>query len=347
MYPFFIRINAKAHHHQPGCSRSGCFHPDGFARDQQPLRCRPETRLRVQEAVARLGYQPNAIARGLASRRSRTLGLITTDFTDYSFTQVVTGAEAEAHKDDYFFMLGSASCDPEDEPKYLRLLTERHVEGVLFARLGGQDDLENLMSNLEKREVAVVTTGSHRPETPFAQVDINNQEGGYKATHCLLQNGHTQIACITGPLSAQSAFDRTQGYRQAMAEAGIACQPQLVVEGEYTHRSGYSAMKIILASGQPFTALFAESDRMAIGALSALHEAGRRVPEDISVVGYDDIPEAEFANPPLTTLRQPMEAVGAAAARLLIKMVEDPEAAAEQILFETELVWRASVAPCQ
>jgi DNA-binding LacI/PurR family transcriptional regulator len=274
------------------------------------------------------------------------LGLITTDFTDYSFTQVVTGAEAEAHKYDYFFMLGSASCDPEDEPKYLRLLTERHVEGVLFARLGSQDDLDSLISNLEKREVPMVTTGSHRPESPFAQVDVNNREGGYKATRCLIQNGHSQIACITGPLSSQSAYDRTKGFKQTLAEAGIACQPQLIAEGDYTHRSGYLAMKKILAGGQPFTALFAQNDRMAIGAISALHESGRRVPEDVSVIGYDDIPEAEFANPPLTTIRQPMEAVGAAAARLLIKMVEEPESSIEQVLFETELVWRASVAPC-
>jgi LacI family transcriptional regulator len=307
----------------------------------------PETRQRVQEAIARLGYQPNAIARGLASRRSRTLGLITTDFTDYSFTQVVTGAEAEAHQHDYFFMLGSASCDPEDEPKYLRLLTERHVEGVLFARLGSQEDLEHLMNNLEKRGVPVVTTGSHRLESPFAQVDVNNREGGYKATQYLIQNRHIQIACITGPLSSQSAFDRTEGFRQALAEAGITVQPQLIAEGDYTHRSGYLAMKKILASGQPFTALFAQNDRMAIGAISALHEIGQHVPEDISVVGYDDIPEAEFANPPLTTIRQPMEAVGAAAARLLIKMVEDSESSVEQVLFDTELVWRASVAPCQ
>jgi LacI family transcriptional regulator len=306
----------------------------------------PETRQRVQEAVVRLGYQPNAIARGLASRRSRTLGLITYDFNDYSFTQVVTGAEAEAHKANYFFMLGNAICDPQEEPQYLRLLTERHVEGVLFARLGNQDDMEHL-SNLHINGVPVVTTGYHRPGTPFAMVDVNNQEGGYKATGCLLKNGHSQIACITGPMNSQAAFDRHQGYMQALAEAGIAYQPYLVDEGDYSHRSGYQAMARLLAGGHPFTALFAQNDRMAIGAISALHTAGRRIPEDISVVGYDDFPEAQFSNPPLTTIRQPMEAVGAAAARLLIKMVEDPDATAEQVLFETELVWRGSVAPCR
>jgi LacI family transcriptional regulator len=306
----------------------------------------PETRQRVQEAINRLGYQPNAIARGLASSRSRTLGLITYDFNDRSFTQVVTGAEAEAHRYDYFFMLGNASCDPTDEPKYLRLLSERHVEGVLFARQGSPNDLEHL-SNLQKSGVPVVTTGYHQPGIPLATVDVNNQEGGRKATECLLRNGHVHIAAITGPLSSQSACDRDLGYRLALESAGIVANPQLVAEGDYSHRSGYLAMKQILSAGCPFTALFAHNDRMAIGAISALGEAGLRAPEDVSVVGYDDIPEAEFANPPLTTIHQPMVDVGAAAARLLIKMVEDPGAAPEQILFETELVWRSSVIPCK
>ena len=306
----------------------------------------PETRQRVQAAIDRLGYQPNAIARGLASHRSRTLGLITYDFNDYSFTQVVTGAEAEAHKSGYFFMLGNASCDPQDEPKYLRLLTERHVEGVLFARQGNQDDLEHLL-DLQINGVPVVTTGYHRPGRPFAMVDVNNQEGGQKATACLLNNGHTHIATITGPLNSQSAGDRMQGYRQALNAAGIAFQPELVAEGDYSHRSGYQAMQQLLAVGHPFTALFAQNDRMAIGAICALQEAGWRVPGDISVVGYDDIPEAEFSNPPLTTIRQPIVEVGAAAARLLITMIENPDATPEQVLFDTELIRRSSETPYQ
>jgi LacI family transcriptional regulator len=305
-----------------------------------------ETRQRVQEAIQRLGYQPNAIARGLASRRSRTLGLITYDFNDYSFTQVVTGAEAEAHQHDYFFMLGNASCDPSDEPKYLRLLSERHVEGVLFARQGCQGDMDHL-ANLQESGVPVVTTGYHQLGIPYAMVDVNNQDGGRKATECLIQNGHTRIASITGPLSSQSAADRDRGYRIALESTGIGHDPQLVAEGDYSHRSGFLAMQQILSSACPFTALFAHNDRMAIGAISALRKAGLRVPEDVSVVGYDDIPEAEFANPSLTTVRQPMVAVGAAAARLLIKMVEDPELTPEQVLFETELVWRSSVVSLQ
>lgn len=303
-----------------------------------------ETRQRVQEVVARLGYQPNAIARGLASQRSRTLGLVTYDFADYFFTQVVTGAEQEARAQNYIFMLGSTNCGQGDEPKYLRLLTERHVEGVLFARAGSYDDNQHLQ-NLQETGVPVVTTGYYLPDASFTVIDINNIEGGHKGVDFLIQNGHRQIAMITGPNYIKSVDDRSKGYQQALERAGIPYDPDLVVEGNWLHRSGYQAMKYLLATGKEFSALFAQNDRMAIGAISALHQAGLRVPEDISIVGYDDIPEAEFAGPPLTTVRQPMIEVGQLAARLLIQHINNPSAAPTQVLLDTELIIRSSVAP--
>jgi len=304
----------------------------------------PQTRQRVQEAINRLGYQPNAIARGLASRRSRTLGLVTYDFNDYAFTQVVTGAEEVAHQHGYFFMLGNSKCDPCEEPKYLRLLTQRHVDGVLFARLAGLD-VQEFLNLLANSSVPVVVTGYHRRDLPISVVDVDNQAGARQAVEYLLENGHRQIACITGPLSAQSAIDRLAGYRQALENTGISYNPHWVVEGNFTARSGYLAMQKLFQTDRQFTAIFSHNDRMAIGALSALHQAGLRVPEDISIIGYDDIPEAEFANPPLTTIRQNMVEIGAAAARLLIHLVENPGAAAEQVLLGTQLVLRQSVHP--
>jgi LacI family transcriptional regulator len=148
---------------------------------------------------------------------------------------------------------------------------------------------------------------------------------------------------ITGPTDWKSVSDRSQGYLQALESAGITADPNLIVRGEsWLHRSGYEAMQELLRSKRPFTALFAHNDRMARGAIGALHEAGLRVPQDVSIVGYDDIPEAEFSDPPLTTIRQPMQEVGKAAARLLIQMVEDSQATPQQILFDTELVIRSS-----
>ncbi len=301
-----------------------------------------ETRQRVQKIIDNLSYQPYAIARGLATKRTYTLGLIASDFADYWFAQVVTGAEAEAHKHGYFFMLASTESNPQDEPKFLRLLTERHVEGILFVRANCPSDLDHLR-NLQYSGVPVVSTGFYLPNSELSFIEVNNADGGQKATQYLLSLGHKRIAMITGPTELNSVKDRTRGYFQALEAAQIAPDPALVVSGEtWLHRSGYAAMKELLRRGTQFTAVFAHNDRLAKGAISALDEAGMQVPRDVSIIGYDDIPEAEFGNPPLTTIRQPMKEVGEAAANLLIRLIEDANATPQQKLFNTELVIRSS-----
>jgi LacI family transcriptional regulator, galactose operon repressor len=304
----------------------------------------PETRKRVQEIIENLGFQPYAIARGLASKRTYTLGLISPDFTDFWFAQVATGAEAEAHAHGYFFMLGTTGLNPQDEPKFLRLLTERHVEGILFIRAEHLKDFEHLR-NLQQSGIPVVTTGFYLPGSEFSFIEVDNLAGARQATQHLLNLGHRQIAMLTGPRGLNSVENRSQGYLQALESAGVAPNPELIIQGQsWWHRAGYDGTQALLSKQVPFTALFAHNDRLARGAMLALNEAGLKVPQDISIVGYDDIPEAEFADPPLTTIRQPMRAVGQAAAQLLIKLIEDPSAAPQQLLFNTELVSRSSCA---
>ena len=302
-----------------------------------------ETRQRVQEVIAQLGYRPSALARGLSSQRTRTLGLITADFSDYFFTQVIAGAEAEARQYGYRFMLGSTERNPEDEPEYIRLLTEHHVDGILFARPSTEPDNRYLV-NLLRDGVPVVTTAYHIPGEALTVIDVDNVDGGRQATRCLLEHGHRQIAMITGPGSWKSVHDRTEGYVKAIESAGMSFDAGLVAAADWSFRSGYQAAQELLARGKSFSALFAHNDQMAIGALRALREAGRRVPEDIAVVGYDDIPMAEYCEPPLTTIRQPMREVGAVATRLLIQAVEKPGAPQGEILLKTELIIRDSCA---
>jgi DNA-binding LacI/PurR family transcriptional regulator len=302
-----------------------------------------ETRQRVQEVIARLGYRPSALARGLSSQRTHTLGLITADFSDYFFTQVIAGAEAEARQYGYRFMLGSTERNPEDEPEYIRLLTEHHVDGILFARPSTEPDHRYLISLL-RDGVPVVTTAYHIPGEALTVIDVDNVDGGQQATCCLLERGHRRIAMITGPGTWKSVHDRAQGYRRALEAAGVAFSPALIAEADWSLRGGYQAAQGLLARGMPFSALFAHNDQMAIGALRALREAARRVPEDISVVGYDDIPMAEYCEPPLTTIRQPMREVGAMATRLLIQAVEQPGVPQGEILLKTELIVRDSCA---
>jgi len=300
-----------------------------------------ETRQRIQEIIDQIGFQPFANARGLASKRTHTLGLVTADFSDFWFSQVVTGAEKEAHERSFYFMLGSASSTPEDEPKFIRLLTQRHVEGVLFIHASFADESEHL-NRLKESGIPVVTVGHYLPESGLAMIDVDNVGGGRKATEYLLGLGHTRIAMLTGPSGWKSARNRTEGYQQALQAAGAPANLNLITEGTWLHKSGYLGMKSLLEKRMPFTAVFAHNDRIARGAISALHEARLRVPEDISIIGYDDIPEAEFSDPPLTTIRQPMEEIGRAATRLLIQMIDDREAAPKQVLFDTELIVRSS-----
>ncbi len=301
----------------------------------------PETRQRVQQVIRRLGYQPSALARGLASRRTRTLGLITADFSDYFFTQVIAGAEVEARKHDYFFMLGSTERNPQDEPEYIRLLTEHHVQGILFARPSTEPDNRHLLGLL-RDGVPVVTTAYHLSGANLTVVDVDNVDGAQQATSYLLECGRHRIAMITGPTTWKSVNDRSQGYKLALEAADVSFDPNLIAEGDWSYPSGFRAMQELLARGHPFSALFAQSDQMAIAAIRALREAGRRVPDDVAVVGYDDIPAAEYCDPPLTTIRQPMQEVGKVATRLLIQAIEQPGMDQGEVLLKAELIRRCS-----
>jgi LacI family transcriptional regulator len=301
----------------------------------------PETRERVKQVINQLGYQPSAIARSLASQRTRTLGLITADFSDYFFTQVIAGAEVEARKHGYFFMLGSTERNPQDEPEYIRLLTERHVAGILFARPSTEPDDRHLLGLL-RDGVPVVTTAYYIPGADLTVVDVDNADGAQQATHYLLECGRRQVAMITGPATWKSVHDRTKGYNLALAAAGITLDPGLIAKGDWSYQSGYRAMGELLGRGVSFSAVFAQNDQMAIGAIRSLREAGRRVPDDVAVVGYDDIPVAEYCDPPLTTIRQPMQEVGKVATRLLIQAIEQPGMDRGEVLLKAELIRRRS-----
>lgn len=298
-----------------------------------------DTRLRVRRVIQELGYQPSAAARSLASRRTRTLGLITADFSDYFFTQVIVGAEAEARRMDYFFILGSTERNPSDEPEYLRLLAEREVDGILFARPSTEHDSEHVLS-LIHRGVPLVTTNYYIPNEQLMVVDVDNVDGGRQAASALIEAGHREIAMIAGPPSWKSVKDRTRGCQQALAEANIPFEPSLIEHGDWSYASGQDAVERLLRGSARFTALFAQNDRMAIGAIHALRKAGRAVPEDIAIVGYDDIPVAAYCHPPLTTIHQPMAKVGQVATRLLIQIIENPDLERKEVLLKPRLVRR-------
>jgi len=300
-----------------------------------------ETRRRVWQVVKELDYKPSAIARGLVSNRTHTLGLITADFSDYFFTQVIIGAEAEARKRDYFFLLGSTERNPADEPEYLRLLTERQVDGILFARPSTERDDRHIIS-LIRQGVPLVTTAYHVSGESLTVVDVDNVDGGFQATQCLIKAGHRRIGMITGPPDWKSVKDRTEGYRLALEKGDIPFDQSLIEHGDWSYEGGYEAARRLIERGLDFNALFAQNDRMALGAMRALREAGRRIPDDVAIVGYDDIPVAAYCDPPLTTVRQPMQEVGRVATRLLIETIEGGATPPREVLLRAELVRRQS-----
>jgi LacI family transcriptional regulator len=277
-----------------------------------------ETRERVLRAIRELEYVPSAVARSLSSQRTHTLGMVTTDVSDHFFAEAVAGAEAEARKRGYFLIIGSIEEGSEDDERtYLRLMLERRVEGLIVAvprlRLAEDDLLADAVAR-----IPTVLVASDIDLPAADHVDIDNRRGGHEATGYLVAQKHRLIATITGPLDWPSARARLDGYRDALREASISADRSLVEPCvDWGLESGRRAADRLLASTPRITALFAQSDLLALGAIAALRARGLRVPEDVSVVGFDDIPVSSVFDPPLTTVRQPMREVGELAARLI------------------------------
>jgi LacI family transcriptional regulator len=298
------------------------------------------TREKVLKTIGELGYVPSPMARGLISNRTHSIGVVADDISDQFFARVVAGAEREARARGFYLMIGSV--EPEDDERgYLRLMLERRVEGLLLARPSVPAPLE--VADLQAG-IPIVSVGSTR--VAGISVDVDNRQGGYDATKHLLEHGHRAIATIVGPADWPSSEARLAGYREALAEAGVAFDPALVQQaGDWGLESGRSAAARLCESSARFTALFAHSDLTALGAIRQLRLSGLSVPHDVSVVGYDDLPVAGYVDPPLTTVHQPMEEVGALAASLLLdQLVGDGAAVPEEHLLPAELISRQSVA---
>jgi LacI family repressor for deo operon, udp, cdd, tsx, nupC, and nupG len=313
-------------------------------------RVRRATRQQVLDAIQSLGFEPNAVARSLASNRSHAIGMVAPDISDHFFGQAAAGAEAEARRRGFFLIVGTVEdALAGDEPAYLRLMLQRRVEGLIVARPSLELERSELLAGVAQ-EVPVVTLAPHGSQDGVSSVDVDNHRGGVEATEYLLAQGHRAIATITGPLSWASAAARLAGYEDALLDAGVQTSPGLAEIGDdWGLTTGEAAARRLIDRGSAFTAVFAQSDLLALGAISELRSRGIRVPDDVSVIGYDDIPVASYVDPPLTTIRQPMREVGAAAATIVIDGIarqragEDRETVRQ--LLQAPLVVRRTVAP--
>jgi DNA-binding LacI/PurR family transcriptional regulator len=300
------------------------------------------TRKRVLDAAKKLNYSPNVAGKKLVSGKSYTIGLVLCQspeqiFTDAFLPQVILGVEQAAMQQGFHVLL--KPVDPNDTGGYARLITENHVDGIL---LSGPRQDDGALMRLHEQRVPIMLMGQ-LPETDIPFVDINATAGAELAVSHLIERGHRCIGMITNaPFDYTSAQQRREGYVKALKKAKLPVKRTLIKAGNYTPASGYEAMKALLQVVPELTAVFIASDVVAMGAILAIKEAGLRIPKDIAVVGFDDIPLAEYYDPPLSTIHLPAFGLGWAGGERLIRLIQGEGLNDASLLLESTLIARQS-----
>lgn len=301
---------------------------------------RDELRQRVLQAIQQLGYQPSQLARGLRRNQTRIIGMIVPDITNPFFPAVVRGAEDVAYQSSYRLMLCNADNDPAKELAYLEELRSYHMAGFLL--IPSVNSRLETMKHIEGCSPAVCL--DRRPVGWRGDaVTVDNAGGAAAAANYLVSLGHRIIAMITGNMQLTNAVSRAGGFRTALEEKGIAIEPEYIQEGRFDRLSGYEKMRVLLQLRPRPTAVFASNDLIALGVLAALEEGGLRCPDDLSLVGFDDLDFADFVQPALTTVSQPGYQMGAKGASLLIRRLQGFADAPQHVVLPTELKLRHSV----
>ena len=296
----------------------------------------PETRERVKAAIMELGYRPNAIARSMARGQTHTLACISPNLTDYTFASIIEGAEVEARQHGFFLLSSSAENVESFQSLVDELVSHRRVDGLMVINPYMDRRFESVPANFP-----MVYVGAVAREERISSVCLDDENIAYEATKHLLDLGHQSIAMVTGPMEEDCSRDRDVGYRRALEEAGLKYDPNLVVEGDWSASSGQTGFVHFFEQGLRPTAIFAQNDRMALGILRAARDLGLEVPQQLAVIGVDDMPLSSYFDPPLTTMRQDMAQIGRDAARLLIQSIREPQSS-KQIRLPGELIVRSS-----
>lgn len=292
----------------------------------------------VLAAVGEMGFQPNLLARGLASGQSMTIGIVTQNIGTSFYDDIIRGIIMRLRSTDYSPIFGDGLFEQKAEVAAVRTLRDRQVDGIIV--LGGDIPTTELTQVAADRPVVVVAR--ELPEWDGTCLSCDNFDLGYQATKHLLDHGHVQIAHVAGNPAHQDAVRRTDGYRQALADAGIEFDRELVYDGNFYGQSGILAVESWLLRGKHFSAVFSANDLTAFGVRLALSRRGIRIPDEVSLIGIDDKIESALMAPPLTTVRQPAKEMGLAAANAMLKMLQGQPT--ESLSFTGELIIRESVA---
>ncbi|MBX3139769.1 MAG: LacI family DNA-binding transcriptional regulator [Trueperaceae bacterium] len=300
----------------------------------------PEVTERVLAAVEQLGYRPNAFARGLVTNRSGGLGVCVNDVASPYFGLLIRGVEAEAEAAGMHLLVSSGHAVAEQERAGLEFLADRRSD-ALVAHIEAMPD--DALAEYLARPTPLILVGRKLEGHEERCVYLDNEAGGVLATRHLLEHGHTRIGHITGPERFPDSRARRRGFEGAMRAVGLEPDGRLVIEADFEEAGGFRAMRELLERDPGLTAVFAGNDQMAAGAFAALRESGRNIPDDVSVVGYDDVLLARYLHPTLTTIRQPLEEMGRAAARAALALLAN-EGTEVRNRFDPQLVSRQSVA---
>ena len=304
----------------------------------------PQTVDRVRHAIDDLGYRPNILARGLRRNETSTIGMVVPDNFNPFFAEVVRSIEDVGFESGYNVILCNSDGSEAKEIAYVETLLSKQVDGLVFIASGRSTEALKIIS---QAKLPCVVVDREVGDLTMDQVLINNTQGGYLAAQYLAQLGHRRIGYIAGPRLFSLSARRITGFQQALAEVGIQFPDDYIVQGDFNYRGGEEGMRELLRRNLDLTAVFASNDRMAIGCLNVLLRAGLRVPEDVSLMGYDDIPQTTAMFPALTTVAQPKAEMGRTSVSLLLERIRlrGEAIAPRRVILPVELVLRESCGP--
>ena len=298
------------------------------------------TRDRVLKIGKDLNYIPNSMARSLVTRQTKTLGLVLPDIANPFFPEIARGAEDRAWESGYSIIICNTDDDVDQENNYLHVLSKKMVDGIILTHSANRNKEK---SGLERCRIPIILIDrDYDSPNIMGKVLVDNTEASCKAVNYLIKKGYTKIAYIAGPLNTRTARDRLDGYKKALVENNLRYEENLVMVGEYKAQWGSEAALSLLESEQDFQAIFCGNDLIAIGAMKKLKEKNITIPDDIAVMGFDDIYISSLVDPELTTIKQPNYKMGFEAVRIMIDYLEGKEIEEKNIILSTELIIRKS-----
>lgn len=310
--------------------------------NNKPTRISESTKSRVLNIAKELNYRPNQIARTLRNNRSKTIGIIVSDIQNSFYASIAKGLEDECNKFGWNLILCNTSDRFDREYEYIEILNSKGIDGIIIgmSSTGSYKKAKYSIDLLDKNNIPFVLL-DRTLKTPTCNiVDVDSESGGYIATRHLLELGHTNIACVTGPTYLEGTYSRLNGYRKALVDYGCHFSPDLIYNGDYSYDSGVRAAKSLIS--KEISAIFAFNDLMAYGICHYLRSIDLFVPKDISVVGFDDIFYSKMTEVPLTTIRQPAYQIGQKAGNILIQIIEGISNGPQIYQFKPELIVRSS-----